>query len=123
MTDDEDFSTFGDKLKVEISVKCGQISEVALTTLVELNGLDAKSSGKLRDTIMFLRNALPLTEIRSEDREHGKQTREPAIGPDGKLTLSIPGLAAARAGQEDLKKLLGEQNGNVPVRPDKTEKS
>ena len=106
----EDLEVYGG-LKIEISVKCGQISEVALTTQIDVADLGPKSGAKIRDTILFLRSTIPVTEIKADDALFNKPARDVAVGADGKLTLIDISLVAARAGQEDLKKaLVGDGN-------------
>ncbi len=109
----DDLETYAG-LKIEIEVKCGRVSEVCLRTMIELpdRELVPANKAKIRDTILFLRSTMPVQEIKSEDAWWEKSAREPAVGPDGKLTFGDPGLAAAKAGQNDIKKVLGVRHVN-----------
>lgn len=102
----DELESYGGKFKIEISVKCGSVSEVVLTTMLELDDLLPANRVKIRDTIMSLRSTMPVSEIKAEDLAWGKPARDPAVGPDGKLTMTDTGLIAARAGQADLQKIL-----------------
>jgi hypothetical protein len=113
----DELEIYGGKFRIELTVKCGSVSEVVLTTLLELDDLGPVNKNKIRDTIMALRSTMPVAEIKSEDQAWNKPSRDPAIGSDGKLTLTDSGLIAAKAGQQDLKKVLeGESvNTKTPV--------
>jgi hypothetical protein len=103
-----DLEPFGSgDLKVEITVRAGDLHGVQLSTIVDLPSYrDAKARVKLREIITMLFDSLPLTELRTRDREYGKETPDAAIGPEGSITVYPKGWAQARAGQEDLRKKL-----------------
>ena len=103
----DDLETYGG-LKVEIEVHCGKISDVTLRTLIELPNreLTADNCAKIRDTILFLRRTLPVTEIRADDAVHDKPIKEPRVDSSGKLLLVDPELSQAAVGQEKLRKAL-----------------
>jgi hypothetical protein len=95
-------------MRIEIEVKCGRISEVAVRTMVELpdRELLPVNASKIRDTILFLRSTIPITEIRAEDAVYEKPIKDPVFGKDGKVTMVDPEISAAVAGQMVLRKAL-----------------
>jgi hypothetical protein len=108
MAELDDLESFGRRLKVEVCVHCGQNSDVALTTVVELEDYQdkVKCSLHLKDIIDILRRAIPLMELKDEDQNYSKETPEVGVAKDGKLTLLPRKFTIAKAGQEDLKKAL-----------------
>ena len=95
-------------MKIEIEVKCGRVSEVAVRTMIELPNRDLlpENAAKIRDTILFLRRTLPITAIRADDAIYDKPIKDPVYDANGKLSMVDPEISAAVVGQNVLRSAL-----------------
>src|SRR3989304_39135 len=108
MGDAVDLEPFGlNDLKVEVTVRAGDVHGVQLATVVDLPDYrNPKARARLREIITLLFDALPLTELQARDKAYPKETPDLGVTADGKLTIVPKGSALVRAGQEDLKRKL-----------------
>lgn len=80
------FETLTEDMKVEVTVTCGRIHGVSLGTIVTIPRSDkSKGGARLREVILFLKNSLPVNEIKRSDEEFIKPSTGAAITKDGEV--------------------------------------
>jgi hypothetical protein len=83
---DDLFETLDGELRVEVTVTCGRIHGVSLNAVVAIPKDDKqKGKAKLREVILFLRDALPIHELKSADEDFVKPPFGVAITKDGEM--------------------------------------
>ena len=100
-------------LKVEVLVRAGQHHAVEFTTVVEIDITQAQeATNTLRDAVEILRKALPLEELKAEDREHLCDVTEMVSDPRGKVRIVPLGATRAERTLERLKKEMPPEKEN-----------
>jgi hypothetical protein len=107
---DLELDTYGRKMEVEVSVRAGDIHGVQLTCVVQIEDYTdrARAAMKLRGVIETLRNALPVVELKSDERDWRKKPEQLGIDVDGKMVSMRLAPGHVKAAQEELKRRLGK---------------
>lgn len=102
--EDEEITVDPHNLKVDILVRAGQHHAVEFTTVIAVDITNAKeAANQIRDVVEILRKALPLTEIKNEDREHFFEQTEIVSGVNGKVHIVPLGSVKAERALERLR--------------------
>jgi hypothetical protein len=83
---DDIFDTLDGEFNVEVTVTCGRTHGVSLSTVVGIPK-ENKQKGRLRlrEVILFLRDSLPINELKLSDEDFSKASGGAAITKDGEV--------------------------------------
>lgn len=98
-----------DNMVVEVSVRCGEINGVALTTLVELRAWKdnpTQARGKIMAVLDLLVKALPVATVQGMDAEYHATVKDVCLNGKGEMEFVPQELRQAGQDQQALKKRI-----------------